>query len=63
MQSHSWDIAGIAQSRRDSSRDWSAVVDRHKPFRRHTQGREEGDALCVKEQSDVWDRWQVGESL
>ena len=36
---------------------------RHQPFRRHTYGREEGDALCAKKQLDVWDRWQVGDLL
>jgi len=38
-------------------------VGRHQPFRRHTDEQEEGDALCAKEQSDVWDRWQVGDLL
>lgn len=47
VQSHSWAIAGITQRKWDISHNWSAVVDRHKPFRRHTQGKdEESSQMC-----------------
>lgn len=45
----------------DSSRGWSAALDRHKFFRgTHMEGGVDG--LHAKK-SDVWDRWEVGKTL